>query len=81
MVLHSAPWWSGLALGFIWRCRGSGRGHWAGPMQEAETRRERDPVPRGEVTLTLNSWSVVTGSGMTRGQVNIHFCVKDVAGV
>ena len=50
-----------------------------GLLQEAETRGERDPFPRGEVTLTFNSWSVVTGSSMTRGQVNIHFCVKDVA--
>ena len=50
-----------------------------GPLQEAETRGERDPVPRGEVTLTFNSWSVVTGSGMTSGEVNIRFCVKDVA--
>ena len=50
-----------------------------GPLQEAETRGERDPVPRGEVTLTFNSWSVVTGSGMISGEVNIRFCVKDVA--
>ena len=80
MVLHNAPWWSGLALGFIWRCRGSG-GIGEGLCKRQKHGGERDPVPRGEVTLTLNSWSVVTGSGMTRGQVNIHFCVKDVAGV
>ena len=69
MVLHSAPWWSDLALGFI--CVRWGIG--VGLLQEAETCGERDPVLRGEVTLTFNSWSVVTGSGMTSGEVNISF--------
>ena len=34
---------------------------------------------RGEGTLILNSWSWWLGPEITRWQVNIHFCVKDVS--
>ncbi|OWK17633.1 PAG2, partial [Cervus elaphus hippelaphus] len=52
-----------------------------GLLQEAETRGKRDPVPREEVTLTLNSWSVVTGSGMTRGQIGNLVIVNQTFGL
>ena len=49
-----------------------------GFLQEAETLENRDPT-RGEVTLILNCWSLWLGLAITRWQVNIHFCVKDVS--
>ena len=50
-----------------------------GLLQKAGTLGNKDPLPRGEDTLLLNSQSVVTEPSITRWQVNIHFCVKDVS--
>ena len=50
-----------------------------GLLQEAETVGKMDPIPRGEDTLILKSWSVFTGSNNDQVEVNIHFCVKVVA--
>ena len=47
-----------------------------GLLQEAETVGNRDPIPRGEGILILNSWSVVTGPSNDQVGVNIHFCAK-----
>ena len=76
MALHSTPWCSSLALGLIWRCHvrcwgwGSCRRqkHWA-----------KGASRRGEGTLILNSWSWWLGPEITRWQVNLSFCVKDVS--
>ena len=75
-VLHRATWRSSLVLGLIWRCHvwcwGWGfcrrQKHWA-----------KGASRRGEGTLILNSWSWWLGPEITRWQVNIHFCVKDVS--
>ena len=72
----SAPWCSSLALGLFWRyhvrCWGWGtckrQKHWATVAPD-----------RGEDTIILNSWSWWLGPKITRWQVNIHFCVKDVS--
>ena len=50
-----------------------------GLLQKAGTLGNKDPLPRREDTLLLNSQSVVTEPSITRWQVNIHFCVKDVS--
>ena len=38
-----------------------------GLLQEAETLGNKDSIPRGEDTLNLNSWSVVTGPSNDQG--------------
>ena len=55
MVLHSAPGCSGLSTGVH--------------LEVPEMLRlgNRDPIPRGEGTLILNSWSVVTGPSNDQG--------------
>ena len=75
MVLHSAPWCSGLALRFTWTFQVG----CLGLLQEAETVGNRDPIPRGKDILILKSWSVFTGTNNDQVEVNIHFCVKVVA--
>ena len=37
------------------------------------------PRSRGEGIVILNSWSVLTEPSNDQGQVNVHFCVKDVS--
>ena len=38
----------------------------------------RDPIPRGEGTLILNSWAVLTGPSFISWMVNTRFCAKDI---
>ena len=75
MVLHYTPWCSGLALRFTWIFQVG----CLGLLQEVETVGNRDPIPRGEDTLILKSWSVFTRANNDQVEVNIHFCVKVVA--
>ena len=51
VVLHNPHWCSGLALRFTWTFQVG----CLGLLQEAETVGNRDPIPRGEDTLTLKS--------------------------
>ena len=76
MVLHSAPWCSSLALGLIWRCH---VGCWGWGSCRRQKPWAKDAQPRGEGTIILNSWSCWLGPEITKWQVNVHFCVKDVS--
>ena len=78
MLLHSAPWCSNLAWG------SSGDTTWnvgVGFLPEAETLGQRSPTPlwerRRHYHPQLLSWWL--GPEITRWQVSIHFCVKDVS--
>ena len=74
MVLHSTPWCSSLALGLIWRCQ---VGCWGWGFCRRQRHWKTGAAPKGEGTLILNCWSLI-GLAITRWQVNIHLCVKDV---
>ena len=76
MVLHRAPWCSSLALRLIWWCL---VGCWGWGSCRRQTHWKTGTPPRGEGTLILNCWSWWLGPAITRWQVNIPFCVKDVS--
>ena len=76
MVLHSAPWCSSLALGLIWRCH---VGCWGWGSCKRHRHWKTGTPTRGEGTVILNCWSLWLGPAITRWQVNIHLCVKDVS--
>ena len=76
MLLHSAPWCSSLAWG------SSGGARWdvgVGVPAGGWDTGKQGPPPWGEDPLILNCWSLWLGLAITRWQVNIHFCVKDVS--
>ena len=50
-----------------------------GLLQEAETLGNRDPIPREEGTLILNSWSVVTGPSNDQVAGKHPFLAKDTS--
>ena len=76
MVLHSAPWCSSLALRLIWRCH---VGCWGWGSCKRHRHWKTGTPTRGEGTVILNCWSLWLGPAITRWQVNIHVCVKDVS--
>ena len=76
MVLHSSTWHSSLALGLIWRCH---MGCWGWGSCRRQKHWAKGAPHRGEGTLILNCWFWWLGPEITRWQVNIHFCVKDVS--
>ena len=77
---HSAPWCSGLALGLLWRCQKGGRAGGA-PAESKSPWGGRTgasyPEENAFPPLTLGMW--LLGPAMTRWQVNIHFCAKDMS--
>ena len=52
MVLHSAPWYSGLALGLIWRCQ---VGCWGWGSCRRQTHWAKGAPRGGEGTIIFNS--------------------------
>ena len=77
MVLHSAPWCSGLAQGLIWRCQ-VGCLDW-GYCRRRQKQWGTGPHSQKKKALkssNLGLWWL--GPAMTRWQVNIHFCAKDI---
>ena len=72
----SIPWCSSLALRLIWWCL---VGCWGWGSCRRQTHWKTGTPPRGEGTLILNCWSWWLGPAITRWQVNIPFCVKDVS--
>ena len=72
----SIPWCSSLALRLIWGCH---VGCWGWGSCKRQKNWATGSPHRGESTIILNSWSWWLGPEITRWQVNIHFCVKDVS--
>ena len=76
IVLHSAPWCFGPALGLTRRCQ---VGCWGwGSCRRQKQWGTGTPLPGGEGTLILNSWAVLTGPSFISWMVNTHFCAKDI---